>query len=458
MLYLPILQVVDKMEPHPSDWQHSQQCQTQTHQQQQPAGAAQLGWSHQIAHPVVQQNSEMYPTQFQLGLPYLQGNAPVPLVSQAPFFTDQPLQSSSNFSIQQPGLPASTHFNHVSAIQSGNPAVIAQSANGITTASNGQMHSGDWTQSQPYQQPISALHKSFSFGNILAQAQQSYPNDEMRPQPLNPQCQQASTSGLPSTFLFGAQNAIQTRPRMARSSSFADATSTSSGNPPLDYNTMSLARPFLSVTTDGSMFGPALNASSGPNSETSMQSSDLSIDNPAASYANYHTQPLQPGEPTHREAASHSHFSDSTAGDSLNPEPADLESYNSRNTYSVGAVTYTSVDIEARRASLFGQPIHESTASRSVSSSIPSTPDLSRQQSNSSFRSPSTEYSQFQGSFATPTDGQVLSLDVQQSDRNEQPIPDLSSVHLKEKTPALDTWTRLNPRPENDDEANALLK
>lgn len=93
--------------------------------------------------------------------------------------------------------------------------------------------------------------------------------------------------------------------------------------------------------------------------------------------------------------------------------------------------------------------VYDSFHSTSVHSSNSSTPELSRQRSTGSFKSPASDHSQALGAYAMQS-RPVLSHD--------HTIPDLSAFHLRDRGTTLDTWARLPARPEADDEANALLK
>lgn len=480
------------MEPHPTDWRHSHQFQTYEQQEyeRQQMNSMQLSWNNQLVHPVMQQNNQIYPAltsqvsvhaqayphqDYNSGLNNELAQQDQTLVvpqnnfsstgnSSAYLGTDY-LDQQPAFNTEQQAPQNMAQGNQSAILYNGYSSNSAQPMNmsPIPHINEGR-NFGSWNQSQPYEQANTTVHKSSSSGNILPQAHQIHHGCEMLRQPLKPQCSEASMSGLPSTFLFGAQNVIQARPRVVRNSSYSDTSSAPPVNTAFVQHTMPAAsQPALSAHTDPTTLGEGWNASVGYSFGTPMQYSGHNHNASGPSHGNMQPHLLQSGLPQSTGSSLQSHSSDSTASNSLN----------------TGSTV--SVHAEARRGSLFTQPMHHESSttlahnlkrrpsrqteslddnltSRSVSSSIPSTPDLSRQQSRSSIRSPSTEYSQVQGSFPPPTDGQTLAVDSLQIDGDDQPIPDLTAVHLEEKTSALNTWARLPPRPKNDDEANAKLR
>lgn len=289
-------------------------------------------------------------------------------------------------------------------------------------------------------------------------------------------------NALPSAFLFGAQNTFQSRPRVAPSPSHVKDSGMANGEISSKYDTtFNAMRSPLSLHTDENN---PVNGRVGPPTHTFgavTQTLEPTVDYLGTGYSLHWPSTLTSGISKATNASLQSHLSDSTAGDLLRPRSGADESYGVRRPYDIhkdqNAIEHIDFRVASSAAqSMYGEnnfPQHhivegrthkesengyDDRVPRSVSSSIPSTPQLSQQHSSSSSRSPDTEYSQTHSLLPPSANGTVVTVDSHEVGRDEQPIPELMSIHLKEKSAALDTWARLPSRPDNDAEANALLR
>lgn len=322
--------------------------------------------------------------------------------------------------------------------------------------------------SQPLQyQPqtsSSSLHRSASAGNMLSQQYQQIAQQEFVSTPRH----RGSISALPTASGFPQYMPTSSRPSVARSSSYASPSAT---------------RPALSLYTDEGTLGNGWAVPTGPEKGGAMQRSISAVSRqPELVFHTDQSPHVLSSISQHTNASLQSHFSDSTTHTSLRPESAVADPYgSSRDMYDFRESSYSGPSIDSRRESVTAdssmqqqqqQYLHQSAGmpcnsensydrytTHSVASSIPSTPELSRQQSTSSFRSPATDYSQLHGSLPPPSHPlHATTTSHAKAEKDDQPIPELSSIHLKEKTAHLDTWARLPSRPDNDAEANAQLK
>lgn len=329
-----------------------------------------------------------------------------------------------------------------------------------------QVLAAHWNNTQAHQRAIqpASMHRGTSAGDLMRQQQVGHTQCNGSQQ--NGQCQENSVNALPPAFLFGSQAVSSARPRMARSSSLADVLSTT----PVAVSAHSVVhRPALTLITDEGALDGARSTLAGYDIGNQTQYLDPSTIEPETFFAGQPSQAIVSGISQNADEPLSSYLFDSTAQTSHRLSSAAVtDSYGSRSMYDLRQAAYAApspADSATQHpySSNYGtryqsEHVSENNTSQSASSSLPSSPELSRQQSSSSFRSPATDYSQLQGSLPPPSQSYILAANDNTAKRDEHPVPELTSINLKEKTAALDTWARLPSRPDNDAEANDLIR
>jgi hypothetical protein len=185
---------------------------------------------------------------------------------------------------------------------------------------------------------------------------------------------------------------------------------------------------------------------------------------------------------SHNTATSwHGNLSTSTSYSSLRPEsssaerPSDQDLHGPFRSVSYGPGTFLS---NSRRGSVNSyssydpysqsqspsnnQNLHsqEHYAPDSRTSSIPTTPDMSRQHSKNTFSDSAAEYGSrvASGSVQYYIPVQSRSTAKRWTRKEDHLVPELDAFHLREEVPITHSWARLPSRPDSDEEANALLK
>lgn len=329
------------------------------------------------------------------------------------------------------------------------------------------------TQSAP-------LHRSASAGDMINQQyrQQTRIDATATHAPRH----RGSISALPTHPGFGAYSAVSPRTRMSRATAYGAEHQDLSMEKEVLASPRLLHRPVLSLNTaTGSHDGGATSSGFG---EGHLMQRSASSTVPSAyshSYSNSQSPVATSAASQYSDGTYRSHFSNTSSQPSLRLASSvnDMQSkaylHNSQdssylasvNSSRQGSVAGTGLFAEqqVRGYPLDGNSLlpmdgrYDPYASHSSASSIPSTPELSRQQSTSSFRSPSSSDQSQSHGFFSPPPGQYSALPTgDKSIHDDEPIPELSSVRLEEKTSAIDSWARLPPRPEDDEKANNKLR
>lgn len=351
---------------------------------------------------------------------------------------------------------------------------------------NNQQYAQPHLQQQHQQQMASSapLHRSASAGNIASQQYQAVD----LPQSAYNYAHRGSVSALPTVSRFGGQHITTSgRPGMLRGLSHGVgqmAYNDSATDKEVLASPKATDRPSLSLHTDASALGTGW--VSGPSTGEAFQRSASSGSHPEYTYAFVQNPAPVSAISQQSNATYRSQYSNDSSHASLRPGPSIVnQQYGQRDVYDMRESPYTGPAADSWPRSLSNtnassghgethpQPFYNGGGetnvyqrssrsgdsggpTRRASSSIPSTPELSRQQSSSSFRSPSSELSQVQGFFAPVQ--QPIVHNTASHRAHDQPIPEMMSIDFKERTHAVDTWARLPSRPEGNDEANALLK
>lgn len=338
------------------------------------------------------------------------------------------------------------------------------------------------TQHQHAQAPIESapLHRSASAGDMINQKYREQTRIDATS--THAPRHRGSISALPTHPSFGAYSTLSPRTRISRGAAYDVEHQDLSMEKEVLASPKLSPRPVLSLNTDtGSPSG-------GPTSlvfgEGHLMQRSASSTVPSA-YSHSYSNSQSPGATSAASQFSNgtyrSHFSNTSSQPSLRLASSvnDMQSKaylrNSQDCSYLASVNSTRRDSIAgtgvfAEQQVRGYPVdgnsllptdgrYDPYASHSSTSSIPSTPELSRQQSTSSFRSPSSsDQSQSHGFFSPPPGQYSALLTNDKSVQDDEPIPELSSVGLEEKTSAIDSWARLPPRPEDDEKANNKLR